>query len=224
MQWTPKLCLKRKIIERNPPFAFLQLSNNLLLTMDDRKNDTELWEQEEEFVYLQKAVWQFHDKFRDKNGDSDSEANVTKLPTTDSLTCLRNYTDELFPAICSYLNKCRAKPSSCNLNVTSILSETTRPPETLGSDSSTSTPGKNGSNLFRAPGAGRSRGLTLMTDTLRCDDVPTDSFKGLRVRVFMFFVFAEKHTVIFSNWFVIVIESFTFMTNNLLLEGVCPWS
>jgi len=46
---------------------------------------------------------------------------------------------------------------------------------------STETENKNSSHLFKAAGAGISRGLTLLTDTLRCDDVPTDSFKGLRV-------------------------------------------
>jgi len=142
---------------------------------------TELLKEEEEFVYLQKAVWQFHDEFREHRGDPESEMNITKLPT-DSLTCSRTYGDDLFPSICRYIDKCRRDPASCKLNVTSASTQpTTLPPQTLGSDSTTSTPGKNGSNLFRAPGAGRSRGLTLMTDTLRCDDVPTDSFKGLRV-------------------------------------------
>lgn len=82
--------------------------------------------------------------------------------------------------ICETLERCRRDPEYCGLKKQND-NMTTEPPPVVGSQSTTSTPGKNGSTLFRAAGAGRTRGLTIMTDTLRCAEVPTDSFKGLRV-------------------------------------------
>ncbi len=70
-------------------------------------------------------------------------------------------------------------PGACKLNVSHLHLK----PTVASEDASTSY--KKNFTIFRAPGAGRSRGLTIMTDTLRCGDVPTDSFKGLRVVIYI---------------------------------------
>ncbi|CAL8095183.1 unnamed protein product [Orchesella dallaii] len=151
----------------------------------DNYTDTEIDQQEREYDVLQKIVWNFTDEYQKKHPKDDG--NSTSLPS-DLKTCNRTYRDELLQEgaddgkvngdLCKMLQKCREDPGSCGL---SNQNESTEAPPTLGSSSTTSTPGKNGSHLFRAAGAGRRRGLTIITDTLRCAAVPTDSFKGLRV-------------------------------------------
>ena len=137
----------------------------------DPKNDAEVQKQEAEFDYLQKAVWDYTDKFREKNGiPTESETMDVNVTTTDGFSCSRICDDDLFPGICSYLTKCRNDPTKCKLS----QPLPTTPP--LGGNLADDFP-------LKAVGAGRSRGLTLMLDTLRCDTVPTDSFKGLRVFV-----------------------------------------
>lgn len=139
----------------------------------DPRNDLEVMKQEAEFDYLQKAVWDYTDKYREKNGLPDEDLTETNTPnatSTDSYTCARVYDDDLFPGICAFINLCRHNPRACKLS----------PPlpttATIGSNLQDDFP-------LKSAGAGRSRGLTLMLDTLRCEAVPTDSFKGLRVLV-----------------------------------------
>lgn len=148
-----------------------------------RRNDTEIDEQEREYDDLQKIVWEYTDEHHNKFGRPvEPEVNTTALPS-DYRTCQRTYTDDLMGGnrdLCRRLDFCRKDPEACGLKKPNETAAT-EPPPTLGSSSTTSTPGKNGSHLFRAAGAGRTRGLTIMTDTLRCAEVPTDSFKGLRV-------------------------------------------
>ncbi|CAG7826654.1 unnamed protein product [Allacma fusca] len=133
------------------------------------RNEAEVLEQEANYAFLQKAVWDYYDQNRDKNGynSENMESNAT---TPDAFTCQRVFDDDLFPGICQYLKKCKDNPKVCKL---SPPLPTTSP---LGGMISDKYP-------LKALGAGRSRGLTLMLDTLRCDTVPTDSFKGLRVLV-----------------------------------------
>lgn len=151
-----------------------------------RRNDTEIDRQEKEYDGLQKIVWNYTDEHHNKYGRPiESDVNITTLPS-DSRTCQRTYTDDLMKTheLCERLDECRKRPEECGLKKPNETDATEAPP-TLGSSSTTSTPGKNGSHLFRAAGAGRTRGLTIMTDTLRCAEVPTDSFKGLRVNIFL---------------------------------------
>ena len=140
----------------------------------DPRNDIEVMKQEAEFDYLQKAVWDYTDKYREKNGlpeeDLNTDSTTPNATSTDSYTCARVYDDDLFPGICTYISKCRDNPRVCKL---SPPLPTTAP---IGSNIMDEFP-------IKAAGAGRSRGLVLMLDTLRCEAVPTDSFKGLRVLV-----------------------------------------
>ncbi|CAL8109748.1 unnamed protein product [Orchesella dallaii] len=157
----------------------------------DAKHDLEVMIQEEEFDFLQKAVWDYTDNFRDQNGGLSQMEVENSTNPADSFNCIREYDDDLFPGICQYLQKCRESPS-CQMK--------NRPKITVGRGSSTDSPNspsfgdtssgeQNPLNIFKenfplqVAGAGRSRGLTLMLDTLRCDSVPTDSFKGLRILV-----------------------------------------
>lgn len=119
------------------------------------KNEAEVQEQESNYSFLQKAVWDYTDIFREKNGvpDDTDDFNTTG-PVPDAFTCQRLFDDDLFPGICRYLKKCKENPKRCRL---------TKPlptPSMLGGSISDKYP-------LKALGAGRSRGLTLMLDTLR---------------------------------------------------------
>ena len=142
---------------------------------DCSKNDAEAMKQEAEYDFLQKAVWDYTDRYRDKNGPPGEDDKETNYTIPDSYTCARVYDDDLFPGICRYIAKCRENPKGCKLNQ---VPPTNAPPVNRLADDFP----------FKAVGAGRSRGLTLMLDTLRCDTVPTDSFKGLRVFEITFFL------------------------------------
>ncbi|CAG7823940.1 unnamed protein product, partial [Allacma fusca] len=83
----------------------------------DPKNDLEILKQEEEFDYLQKAVWDYTDKFREKNGPPAENADLgMNNMTADAFTCSRIYDDDLFPGICKYIQKCRENPTACRLS------------------------------------------------------------------------------------------------------------
>lgn len=160
-----------------------------LLYFYDSKHDLEVMIQEAEFEYLQKAVWDYTDNFRDVNGPLPQAEIDNSTSPTDNFNCIREYDDDLFPGICHYLQRCRESPT-CQMK--------NKPKVSPGGAASTEDPDipdiadvslglQNPLNIFqesfplRVAGAGRSRGLTLMLDTLRCDSIPTDSFKGLRV-------------------------------------------
>lgn len=143
--------------------------------------------QEAEFEYLQKAVWDYTDNFRDVNGPL-PQGEVDN--TTKNFNCIREYDDDLFPGICHYLQRCRESPTCQQKNKPKVSPGAVSSDETEDdTPGSRDTPSdlQNPLNVFqesfpfRVAGAGRSRGLTLMLDTLRCDSIPTDSFKGLRV-------------------------------------------
>lgn len=164
------------------------------------KYDLEVMIQEEEFEYLQKAVWDYTDNFREQNGalSQDGEGGGSN-PTLDSFSCIREYDDDLFPGICQYLQKCRESPT-CQMKNTPKVSPGghagTEDP--IVNEFGELSPLTNPLNIFqesfplRVAGAGRSRGLTLMLDTLRCDSIPTDSFKGLRVSRFVALYFSVQ--------------------------------
>ncbi|XP_035716749.1 pickpocket protein 28 [Folsomia candida] len=161
----------------------------------NRKHDLEVMIQEKEYEYLQRAVWEYTDTFRSKNsgggggssgggnkgkgdGMDDTETGST---TADNFNCARIYDDDLFPGICQYLQRCRDSGKCRERNRIKTNASSSKP---IGSGGATQT-----FNFFaeqfplKVAGAGRSRGLQLMIDSLRCDSIPTDSFKGLRVFV-----------------------------------------
>jgi len=142
-----------------------------------RKHDYEVKIQEQEYDFLQRAVWEYTDQFRGKSKGNE-EGGTDSVPV-DNFNCVREYDDDLFPGICAYLEKCR-NSEKCRVKNKVKSNATSQMP--IGSGGSTLP-----LNFFaesfplKVAGAGRSRGLTLMLDTLRCDTIPTDSFKGLRV-------------------------------------------
>lgn len=130
--------------------------------------------QEKEYEFLQRAVWEFTDTFRSKNGGggstggsssnsgSDSE---TGAATMENFNCVRVYDDDLFPGICNYLEKCRGSAKCRERNRIKSNATSSKP---IGSEGSTP-PFSFFAESFplKVAGAGRSRGLTMMLDTLR---------------------------------------------------------
>lgn len=123
--------------------------------------------QEKEYEYLQRAVWEFTDSFRSKNGGGGGPTDTgadTGSSTVDNFNCVREYDDDLFPAICQYLQKCR-ESAKCRERNRIKTNATAQHP--IGSQGATAP-----FNFFaesyplKVAGAGRSRGLTLMLDTL----------------------------------------------------------
>jgi hypothetical protein len=64
------------------------------------KHDMEVMIQEQEYEYLQRAVWEYTDNFRGGKGTSDTAENTNPI---DNFNCIRQYDDDLFPGICQYL-------------------------------------------------------------------------------------------------------------------------
>jgi hypothetical protein len=149
-----------------------------------RKDDLEVMIQEQEYDYLQRAVWEYTDQYRRKSngGGKEDDASVggDSIPV-DNFNCVREYDDDLFPGVCVHLDKCRGSKKCREKNKPKTNATSQQPVGSGGSNQPL--------NFFaesfplKVAGAGRSRGLTLMLDTLRCDTIPTDSFKGLRVGI-----------------------------------------
>lgn len=76
-----------------------------------------------------------------------------------TFNCCRVYDDDLFPGICKYLSKCRANPSLCELSSQEDVNITAPPPVAKKVF--------NEPFPFKAVGAGRSRGLSIIMDSLR---------------------------------------------------------
>jgi len=145
----------------------------------------EVEQQELEYEYLQRAVWDYADKFNILTSTTSAWEYTDFLENgtdpTDFFSCTHVYSDELFPGICKHIQSCREDPSLCQ----APDNRTTKGDNLGGLDNSKQ------ENMFlkdfplTVTGAGRSRGLHLMLDTLRCGSVPTDSFKGFRVLFFI---------------------------------------